>query len=191
MRYEKGRKDATRSRIIDVASHRFRQDGISASGLAGIMNDAGLTNGAFYLHFDSKESLVREAVVHVLQIQHATFKETIQAEGVEAAIRYYLSMDHLEEPAIGCPSAALVPEIARASMETRTAYLSGLEEGIAVLAEHLPGLEPEVARWRAMALFSLMLGTLQIARTAVDPKAAHCILENGIQSALLLIRERP
>jgi AcrR family transcriptional regulator len=191
MRYEKGRKDATRNRIIDVASHRFRQDGIAASGLAGIMTDAGLTNGAFYPHFDSKESLVREAVAHILQMQHATFKETIQAGGIEAAIRYYLSMDHLVAPAIGCPSAALVPEIARASMETRTAYLSGLEDGIAILAEHLPGLDPDAARWKAMALFSLMLGTLQIARTAPNLEAAHGILQNGIQSALLLIRQRP
>lgn len=191
MRYEKGRKDATRNRIIEVASHRFRKDGISASGLAGIMAEAGLTNGAFYPHFDSKESLVCEAVGHVLQMQRATFRETIQAGGIEAAIRYYLSMDHLQAPATGCPSAALVPEIARASMETRTAYLSGLEEDIAVLAEQLPGLERDAARWKAMALFSLMLGTLQIARTAPDPDVAQGILENGIQSALLLIGKLP
>ncbi|TIT49517.1 MAG: TetR/AcrR family transcriptional regulator, partial [Mesorhizobium sp.] len=48
MRYEKGRKDASRGRIMEVATRRFRSDGIAASGLASIMSDAGLTNGAFY-----------------------------------------------------------------------------------------------------------------------------------------------
>ena len=54
MRYEKGRKDASRRRIMEVAAERFRNEGIAASGLAGIMSDAGLTNGAFYPHFQSK-----------------------------------------------------------------------------------------------------------------------------------------
>jgi AcrR family transcriptional regulator len=191
MRYEKGRKDATRNRIIEVASERFRKDGIAASGLAGIMSEAGLTNGAFYPHFDSKETLVREVIVHILQMQHERFKEIVQAGGIEAAIRYYLSMDHLEAPAIGCPSAALVPEIARAPMETRTAYLSGLEESIAILAEQLPDLGPDAARLKATGLFSLMLGTLQIARAAPSPDLARAILENGIESALLFVRKNP
>ena len=60
MRYEKGRKDASRGRIMEVATERFRCDGIAASGLAKIMSDAGLTNGAFYPHFQSKAALVRE-----------------------------------------------------------------------------------------------------------------------------------
>jgi TetR/AcrR family transcriptional repressor of nem operon len=54
MRYEKGRKDDSRRRIMEVAGERFRCDGIAASGLAGIMNEVGMTNGAFYPHFRSK-----------------------------------------------------------------------------------------------------------------------------------------
>jgi AcrR family transcriptional regulator len=69
MRYEKGRKDASRGRIMEVAAERFRSDGIAASGLATIMSDAGLTNGAFYPHFESKAELVRESVVAALEAQ--------------------------------------------------------------------------------------------------------------------------
>ena len=47
MRYEKGRKDASRRKIMEVASERFRCDGIAATGLATIMSDAGMTNGVF------------------------------------------------------------------------------------------------------------------------------------------------
>ena len=69
MRYEKGHKDASRRRIMEVAGERFRCDGIAASGLATIMSDAGLTNGAFYPHFKSKAELVRESVAAAMEDQ--------------------------------------------------------------------------------------------------------------------------
>jgi TetR/AcrR family transcriptional repressor of nem operon len=69
MRYEKGHKDATRERIIDVASQQFRENGVAAVGLAGIMSDAGLTNGAFYTHFESKEDLVQAVLASALNLR--------------------------------------------------------------------------------------------------------------------------
>jgi TetR/AcrR family transcriptional repressor of nem operon len=57
MRFEKGHKAATRRHIVDVASKCFRRDGVSAAGIAGIMGEAGLTKGAFFPHFESKEAL--------------------------------------------------------------------------------------------------------------------------------------
>src|SRR5271154_6092321 len=66
MRYEKGHKEATRQHIIEVASRQFRESGVAAAGLAGIMSAAGLTNGAFYAHFDSKEDLVGAVLTDTL-----------------------------------------------------------------------------------------------------------------------------
>ena len=63
MRYEKGHKETTRRHIVDVASAQFRENGVAAVGLAGIMAEAGLTNGAFYTHFESKEDLVRAVLL--------------------------------------------------------------------------------------------------------------------------------
>jgi AcrR family transcriptional regulator len=61
-RYSQEHKDATRRRIIETAGRRFKQDGIDGSGIATLMADAGLTNGAFYAHFDSKDDLVATVV---------------------------------------------------------------------------------------------------------------------------------
>ena len=58
MRYSKGHKQATRQRILEAAGRRFKQDGIDGAGVATLMSDAGLTNGAFYAHFESKDDLV-------------------------------------------------------------------------------------------------------------------------------------
>jgi TetR/AcrR family transcriptional repressor of nem operon len=61
-RYGKEHKQATRQRIIEAAGQRFKQDGIDGSGIAALMADAGLTNGAFYAHFASKEDLVASVI---------------------------------------------------------------------------------------------------------------------------------
>src|SRR5205814_5328586 len=91
MRYEKGRKDTTHDHILDVAAERFRADGIAASGLAGIMSEAGLTNGAFYPHFRSKAELVRESLMAALEEQSAQIRDVLAAGGLEAALAAYLS----------------------------------------------------------------------------------------------------
>ena len=71
-RYDADHKGETRRRIIDFAGRRFKQDGIDGSGVAALMSDAGLTNGAFYAHFESKDDLVANVVADQLRAQHAT-----------------------------------------------------------------------------------------------------------------------
>jgi TetR/AcrR family transcriptional regulator, transcriptional repressor for nem operon len=67
VRYGKERKQETRRRIIQTAGRRFKRDGIDGSGIATLMSDAGLTNGAFYAHFASKEDLVATTVADQLR----------------------------------------------------------------------------------------------------------------------------
>ena len=73
-RYGKDHKQATRRRIIEAAGRRLKRDGIDGSGVATLMADAGLTNGAFYAHFDSKEDLVASAVADQLREQRESFR---------------------------------------------------------------------------------------------------------------------
>src|ERR1700744_2310327 len=108
MRYEKGHKDATRQRIIDTASTQFRENGVAAVGIAGIMSDAGLTNGAFYSHFCSKEDLVETVLAHAFRRRGERLRAASDAdEGLEAVIREYLTPGHRDRPGGGCPTAAL------------------------------------------------------------------------------------
>ena len=84
MRYEKGHKDATRQHIIDVASPQFREGGVAAVGIAGIMADAGLTNGAFYTHFESKEDLVQAVLFNALGGRKVGLRANLEAgKGLE------------------------------------------------------------------------------------------------------------
>lgn len=188
MRYEKGHKAKTRQHILDVAAKRFRQEGVSAAGIAGIMGEAGLTNGAFYLHFQSKEELVREALSSAIEEQQHRVEERLRASReLEGVIRSYLSREHLESPACGCPSAALLPEVARQPASTRHAYEEEINRYLSVLAAHLPG-DAAATHRRATAIFALLVGTLQYARAVTDVAAADQILASGIEAALLLAR---
>lgn len=190
MRFEKGHKETTRKRIIDVASKRFRKEGVSATGLAGIMAESGLTNGAFYAHFDSKDSLVLEAISKALGDKLAQLEKLDDGSlDIETAVRQYLNKSHLEKEEDGCPSAALLPEIARQPTLTKRAYEIGLLPYINNLAALLPNPNSPKSRQRATALFSLMVGTLQIARAVSDLSLAEEILEGGVQAALSLAKE--
>ncbi|UOP10232.1 TetR/AcrR family transcriptional regulator [Pseudomonas palleroniana] len=191
MRFDKGHKENTRKRIIDIASRRFRKDGISASGLAGIMAESGLTKGAFYPHFDSKDALVREALSSALAEQFGNLADAAAGSiGIEDAIRRYLNTSHLKGYEDGCPSAALLPEIGRQPDPTKEAYEEGLVAYVRSLAELFPNPKSEHNQKRATAVFSLMAGTLQIARAVADPLLAEEILEGGVQAALILVEAR-
>src|SRR5438876_6211260 len=114
-RYGKEHKQATRRRIIAAAGRRLKRDGIDGSGVATLMADAGLTNGAFYAHFDSKEDLVATVIADQLRAQCQTFS----GRPVEEIVRAYLSVQHRDDPEGGCPTAALVEEIGRSTDETK------------------------------------------------------------------------
>src|SRR3954453_3913885 len=112
MRYSQDHKQATRRRILEAAGRRFKQDGIDASGVASVMSDAGLTNGAFYAHFESKEDLVANVLAEQLRVQRENFRATpSDRAGLESLIRASLSPEHRDHSADVCPSAALLDEI--------------------------------------------------------------------------------
>lgn len=182
MRYEKGRKDASKRRIVEVAADRFRADGIAATGLASIMSDAGLTNGAFYPHFKSKAALVGASVSAALEQQFAQIDSLLAAGGPEAAIAAYLSPEHRDDPGHGCASAALLPELGRESPETRRAYTENVLALVNRLAAELP-LELKDREGAALAIFATLIGTLQLARAVDRPDLSDQILAAGVSAA--------
>lgn len=186
MRYEKGQREATRQRIIDTASERFRSEGIAASGLAAIMSDAGLTNGAFYPHFESKSALVRESVAAAMEGQSKRLRDLAAKGGVEAVIAAYLSPQHRDNPDKGCALAALLPELAREPASARAAWAKSFQASVQQLASALPD-NTEDREDVALALYSLLIGTLQLARSARGAPLSDHILKSGVAAAHALV----
>ncbi|MBZ4486708.1 TetR/AcrR family transcriptional regulator [Microbacterium sp. cx-55] len=155
--------------------------------MSTLMADAGLTNGAFYVHFASKEDLVTAAVVDQLRAEKDRFSSvTDDSSAFERIVREYLSPGHRDDPAHGCPTATLVAEIGRSAGETRSAYTRGVLDSLGPLAANI-GDEDQDGRAAALAILGAMSGTLQIARAVSDPDLSDAILIQGIRNVLSLM----
>ncbi len=189
MRFEKGHKEQTRQRIIETAAQKFRRDGVAATGIAGLMAEAGLTHGGFYAHFTSKEDLVRAALESALDQTSASRQKMLDStdsgtESLEALIRFYLRPAHRDAPEHGCAAAALISEIARHEPETRAAFTTRLRGLLQQLINAFPPEMDEATRERAaIGLFGTLLGCLQMARAVNDPVFSGKILESGVEAA--------
>jgi len=182
MRYEKGHKDTSRQRIMDVAAERFRADGIAASGLAGIMSDAGLTNGAFYPHFKSKTELVRESLAAAMDNQSGQLREMVADGGLEAVIAAYLSPEHRDNPEAGCTLAALLPELARQPLDIRIVYMERILDAVRAMASALPG-ETGDREATVIGIYATLIGTLQLARAVGGTPLSERVLAAGADAA--------
>src|SRR5262249_14741695 len=99
------------------------------------MADAGLTNGAFYSHFESKDDLVCETLTAVLD---QTCQRWSSADNADAVIASYLSGRHRDHPENGCATSALAAEIDRQPKKTRATYSDRLASLLDLIASRLP-----------------------------------------------------
>ncbi|UUU36718.1 TetR/AcrR family transcriptional regulator [Streptomyces sp. CA-210063] len=189
MRYGKEHKPLTRQRIIETAGRRLKRDGIDGSSVSTLMKDAGLTNGAFYTHFTSKDELVATAVADQLRTQNVNIVAHAApgSDGLEQIVRWYLSAQHRNSPDDGCPSAALLDEIGRCTDPIKQAYTDGVLIVIDGIAVRLAHSDPRSARTRALSAYAMMAGTLQLSRALADEQLSDELLEEGIRNTLDLL----
>lgn len=184
VRYTQEHKEATRRRILERAGQRFKTDGVDGSGVATLMSDAGLTNGAFYAHFESKDALVATVVGEQLAAQRDSIAALSGPNAVESLVRQYLSAEHRDNLSVGCPSAALLDEIARSSEPVRDAYTTGIANVADAVVALLGQSRSDKARTTVLAAIAGMAGTLQMARAVTDRKLSGALLKRGVANAL-------
>jgi TetR/AcrR family transcriptional regulator, transcriptional repressor for nem operon len=183
MRKSKEEAAETRRRIVEAASTEFRRDGIEGTGLADVMAAAGLTHGGFYKHFASKEQVVEEAFAAATDSMAEAMRDTMLASpgerGLHAMIAEYLSVQHRDDPACGCPFAALGSEVARGGDAVREATTASFLKVVDVIAGQLAGMSPAAARKQAMLMLSTMIGAMTMARVVADPDLSASILRQA------------
>jgi TetR/AcrR family transcriptional regulator, transcriptional repressor for nem operon len=183
MRRSKQEAAVTRQRIVEAAAASFRKNGIAGTGLSDLMAAAGLTHGGFYRHFASKDQVVTEACTAaaeslVEQLAASAAKKSRQ-RGLKAIVENYLSASHRDEPADGCPIAALGSEIARGDERTRVAATQALLRFVEVIASCFGKTPPDVARRRAMVAAATMIGALTLSRIVTDSELSADILREA------------
>ena len=183
MRYPAQHKQQTRQRIVKAASRRFRSRGTEGATIGSLMRDLRLTHGGFYRHFENKEELFIEAFGESLEDRSRKMLSALESVPrggeLKAIINRYLSGEHSDDAAGGCPVAALAAEVARRPPKTRAALLQILKSHVAKAAKFIPGATEEERVRKARVLLSGMAGTLNMARVIVDEGQRRQFLEDA------------
>lgn len=177
-------KDATHERIVCVAARAIRRSGYDGIGVADLMKEAGLTHGAFYAHFPSREAMLAEAAGQAFAESAAAAAAAVASappdKALASMIRSYLSREHLEHADVGCPLAALGSETARQTPEVRRVATRHIKEMIDLVARQSPDWGQSDAHQRALVTVATMVGALLLARAVDDPG-----LSDGLREAAL------
>jgi TetR/AcrR family transcriptional repressor of nem operon len=161
-----------RERILAAASHLFRERGFDGVSVADVMKAAGLTHGGFYGHFDSKDALIREALVY----ESPGRRRRTDAESVAEYADAYLSTPHRDNRGTGCPIAGVGSEAARASADVRAALTGAIRRQIDRFSAASPGTTPALRRRAAIAAYSAMVGAVVLARIVDDEELSKEVL---------------
>ena len=190
MRKSREETAQTRQRIVETAALEFRRGGIVSTGVADVMAAAGLTQGGFYRHFESKDALVKESLGNALDSLTASIESSMAGRsgraGILAAISDYLSEDHRDNPS--CPFVSLGSELARESESVREAATGGFRRLADVIARNLTGVSRTTAQKEALVILSTMIGAMTVARLVSDKDLWTAILAQARKSLFEQVR---
>jgi len=171
----------TRADILDHAARLFRLRGYAGTSIDDVMLASGLTRGAFYAHFDSKEDLFSEAV----RAGHGLLARLRSGESA-TVLKAYLQKADLAATAQGCTLAGLAGDIARAPFAARLAYANLLHAAIGELARN----KRRKLDADATAAAILAVGAVTLARASGDTRLSDWLLRCAGRAALPLLKPR-
>ena len=181
MKVTKEKAAENRAALVRAAGYLFRERGIDGVGVAEISKKAGLTHGALYAQFPSKEALTAEAFASALKRGFELM--TADRDGRPATLTDflddYMSVDHRDNLATSCPMSASASEVGRQDKVVGERFTEGFEQFVALLERRL-GASPVKAdsRQRALAMMAAMIGGVAASRAVAkaDPKLSNQIL---------------
>ena len=179
MKVSKSQAAENRERILEGAGRLFREKGFDGVGVAELMKTAGLTNGAFYGHFSSKDDLIAKACERVLVSTFDPWSELPQDRSGAALkdfLATYLSPRHARLRSEGCLFSALSGEVARQSAPVRRSFTENLKNRIEALTRVMRPGDDKARREQALAAMSAMVGALMLARAVDDPELSAELL---------------
>lgn len=178
-------KEASHERIVQAAARAIRRSGYDGTGVSDIMKEAGLTHGAFYAHFDSREAMLAEAADRAGAESNAFAASIVAAappeQALKALMQAYLSKEHLASIETGCPVSALGSEMPRQAPEVRRAATRRIKEMIDLVARQSPDWGQPAAHERALVTVAAMVGTLMLARAVDDPALSDSLCSAALK----------
>ena len=172
VRYSPDHKAKIRQKIVKDAAGRVRAEGLQGAAVAAVMRDTGLTHGGFYKHFENKDGLLteslREAFRQTAEYLVRAAEQSPPGEAWKAIVRAYLTPEHCEHPEQGCPMAALAPELARLDKKMKFKIAEEVVNYKNRMLPLMPGSRAADKERAFFAIFSAIIGAVEIARLLPD-----------------------
>ena len=187
MRVSRIQAAENRETVINVASRLFRECGFDGIGLKDLMKGAGLTQGAFYKQFASKEDLAAQASRRALESATLRWSAATAAKPKDplgAVVAFYLSADHRDEKMDGCPIVALGSDAARQGSDVKASFEAGIKAHLEILSRLIVENNGEEPTGKAMAILSMMVGALTLSRVVNDERLSKRFLQSAAESVL-------
>jgi TetR/AcrR family transcriptional regulator, transcriptional repressor for nem operon len=182
MRVSKEKAAQNRERILTSAARLFREQGIGATGVDAITEDAGLTHGGLYSQFGSKEAIAAEAIGFALARGKRVWQRALERNpgkrALPAIVDGYLSRAHRDAPGTGCVVAALGTDIARQPRRVRQAFTREIKDDLEFLSRLMPNSDHSRSYEDAIVAFASMAGALILARAVNDEQLSDLILKS-------------
>ncbi len=185
MKVSRAQADKNRDHVIDVAGQLFRERGFDGIGVNDLMEAAGLTRGAFYGQFTSKEDLAAQASARALSGNADRWSQTVaksQDDPFTALVRSYLSDRHRVHTGEGCAFAALATDASRSSPALQSVFEEGVEAHLTILDTLVPSWPGEDVRDASIAALATMVGALVLSRSVRDKKISKRILDSAARA---------
>lgn len=191
-------KQESLDKILDAAARRIREEGLDGAAIVPVMRDAGLTHGAFYSHFSSKDDLANAAFARALTTGRPHWIKPVRGESWAARLtslaRRYLTPAHRDDLATSCAFAALGSYAAHASDDFRAGYERELRTSLAAICEEVADerstkTDTDTRIDDAIALMSICVGGMTLSRAVADPKFSNRILRVAREAATKLDRK--
>jgi TetR/AcrR family transcriptional repressor of nem operon len=187
MRVTRLQAEQNRQTVIDVASRLFRQHGFDGIGLKDLMAGAGLTQGAFYKQFESKDDLAAQASKRALESATGRWSAAAEAHPeapLAAVVDFYLSRGHCAEKTDGCPIVALGSDAARQGPNVKAAFEAGIADHLEMLSGWVGKADGDVPDGKAMAILSTMVGAVLLSRAVNDERLSEQFLRAAADSVV-------
>ncbi len=184
MPYSPEHKEKTRKRIVEAARILFNRYGFNGVTIEMVMEEAGLTRGGFYNHFENKEALFAAAVRGFLMGRGAQWREEagidmagLSPQMAQQMLESYLGTKHLGDLEGQCPMIALPSDVARASADVQEAYQELLSAMVWLFEESVG------SRQKALSMAALCIGGMVLARTLPSSELGQEVREAALEAA--------
>ena len=187
MRVSRIQAEENRQAVLNAASRLFREHGFDGIGLKDLMEGAGLTQGAFYKQFASKDDLAAQASRRAMEraFNHLSAAAAANPDDpLGAVIALYLGTEHREERLDGCPVVALGSDAARQGAEVKASFEAGIREYLDMLGRWVGQVDGEEPNGKTMAILSTMVGAVVLSRAVNDERLSKRFLQAAAASVL-------